>query len=201
MNTFKPSLAAVNSGGSFEILAQGAYPARIQSIWKIGTQPYEYQGEQKTRKRMRVLFELVDETYEVEGKVLPKLTGKEFTDSLSPQGKLAPVLGLLLGKAVKPSDSIDYTTLLDMPCIVNIMHFEKDGKTIPYVDSVGMPMKGMKVSPLKSEVGFFDFDGNFNNETVQSATEFLRDAIMRAPEYQDALKQVGSDVEKSNLGF
>jgi len=200
MSDFKPStIKHVETSASFTDIEPGTYAARIQAIYHLGTQPNNFPGAKNpTKYEVVFIYELLDESIEIGGEMLPRVKSKTYTFSLSEKATLAKTIKELRGSSVQPGEIIDLVTLLNVPCIISFVegkNKKEDGT--PYLEfgSISAPMKGMTPPALRQEIKFFDFGANYNpamlEEEAKIIPKWILEKIKASPEY----KTVGAGLD------
>jgi hypothetical protein len=189
MSELKPSIIKnVGQSAGFPEIKPGTYAARIQAIYHIGTQPNNFTGAKNpTRYEIVFVYEILDESVEINGEELPRVKSKTYTYSLNEKATLGKTIKELRGAAIQPDEAIDLTTLLDTPCIISFVEGKnkrEDGT--PYLEfgSITAPMKGMSLPPLRQPKVFFDFDSNYNPALLESMPKWIATKIQDSPEYK-----------------
>jgi len=166
-----------SGGGDFETTPAGNHIARIYSIVDIGEQEYvDPHGKSKIQRKVVYGFELVNELMQ-DGR--PFVASKFYTASLHDKAALTADLNSLRGKAMSEADKekFDDKALLELPCMVNIVHKEKRGGGISAsVQGLSAVPKGMDVPALKNEVVYFDLDSPIDG-MIDKVPNWLKEKI------------------------
>jgi len=178
-NTFKP-------------IDAGTHKARLISIVDLGSQPYEYQGVEKTRPRIFLTFELPDETITVDGVEKPMVISSEFTMSLSDKGYLKPVIEGLLGRKITPAEQANFSSdefekLIGTPCMLSVVHNEKEGKTYANIATVSPLMKGLEVPAQVNPSVIYDV-AEKESDKFKALPEFLQNKIKLSVEWNKSFE-------------
>ncbi len=196
MSDFKPStITHVENNTPVPEIDPGTYTARIQAIYHLGTQPNNFPGAKNpTQYQVVFVYELTEESVEINGEMKPRIKSKTYTYSLSEKATLAKTIKELRGTAIAAGEVIDLTALLNTPCIISFVegkNKKEDGVTA-YLEfgSISAPMKGMVVGELRQEPRFFDFNSNYNpamlDEEAKIIPKWLIEKIKASPEYRAA---------------
>lgn len=138
------------SAREFILLPEGAHLARCYCVVDTGTQKESYQGEDKFLRKVRVFWEVPEETVTIEGVTKPMAISKEFTASLNEKSNLRKTLISWRGRAFTPEElkGFDLKKLLGAQCVITITHnLSKAGKKYAAVSAVSTPTKGVVVPP------------------------------------------------------
>ena len=192
-------------GGDFKPIEAGTHKARLVSIVDLGSQPYEYQGVSKTRPRIFLTFELPDERITVEGVDKPMVISSEFTMSLSDKGYLKPVIEGLLGRKVTPAEQANFSSdefekLVGKPCMLSVVHNEKEGKVYANIATVSPLMKGLEVSEQFNPSVIYDTSEG-ENEKFSKLYEFLQKKIRLSTEFNPYSFVETKDIKVSDVPF
>ena len=178
--------------GDFKPAPAGNIPAVCFQIIHLGTQDTTYLGEKKTANQVRISWELKDEDAVMEdGR--PMMISQTYTWSMHEKAKLRKDLESWRGVKFRDSDfgegGFEIEAILGKPCLLNIVHKEKDDKTYANIAGISPLPRGMKVNaklhnptavlwlePDLFDVGVFD-----------QLSDYLKDKIEKSPEYQAVL--------------
>jgi hypothetical protein len=142
-----------------QLVPAGTHAARIYSIIDLGTHQVEYQGESKAKRLVRLGWELLDETIEIQGENKPMVIGKEFTFSLHEKAGLRKAIESMMGKPIKDSDvpTFDLECLIGIPVLLGVVHEQSQaGNSYAKITSYSPPMKSMKPRALSLEKQVFE---------------------------------------------
>jgi len=174
-----------DSGSDYKPLPAGNYAATCIRVIDLGTQTTNYQGEEKSARKVRIFWEIPEETVEWEGEVRPATISSTYTASLHEKANLRKVLESWRGRAFTADElkGFDTKNVLGAPCLLNVVHTEKDGRTYANVAGVTPLIKGMAKPELTGPLVNFDLD-DFQSEVLEGLHEKLRDQIKASPEYR-----------------
>lgn len=174
-----------DSGSDYKPLPAGNYAATCIRVIDLGTQTTNYQGEEKSARKVRIFWEIPEETVEWEGQIGPAIISSTYTASLHEKANLRKVLESWRGRAFTADElkGFDTKNVLGAPCLLNVVHTEKDGRTYANVAGVTPLIKGMAKPELTGPLVNFDLD-DFQPEVLESLHEKLRDQIKQSPEYR-----------------
>lgn len=147
-----------NSATSREVLAPQAYPAVCCQVVDLGMQS----GKFGTKRKVRIAWEILGETVEINGKHEPLILGKNYTASISEKSTLGGELASWRGKPFTPEElkGFNLQNILGVKCTLSIGNKPKnDGSgMIEDITSVGGWMKGMAETPRLSHNMYFNMD-------------------------------------------
>jgi len=179
-----------NGGGDFQQAPAGTHLARCVRLTDIGTHHSEYQGKPVTRNQVIVMWELPNETFEVDGQQKPFIVSKFYTNSLSEKANLRKDLESWRGQPfeVKELLGFDLMNVLGKPCILSIVHNE-DGKA--KVASVAKVMKGMECPQAVNTPDAFWID-EWNQEKFDSFSDGIKKLITESDECRNGIPPVNN---------
>lgn len=184
----------------FEPIPEDTYPAVCVGLYDIGEQFNEKYD--KAQKKVVITWELIGATYQDEvGNERNKVVSKTFTASLHKQAKLRQILKSWRGKEFTPEEleGFDLKNILGAPCLVQIIHAERDGLMYANVGSVTKLPKSFGAIEHQNEPICFDI-ADIEEEKLNSLPEWIREKVKQSSEYQNAnIKEV--EGEEAQLPF
>lgn len=177
-------------GGDFEIAPAGTHVATCFRFIDLGTQMVDYQGESKTQRKVLLSWELSNEKLangEFAGQ--PFTMGKKYTWSMSEKATLRKDLESWRSRAFVDADfkgdkRFNIRNVVGAPCLLSISHDERDGKTYANIKAITSLPKGMaKPEPINKPVYFSLEKEFFDNATLDSLSDKLKETIKASPEY------------------
>lgn len=174
-------------GGSRQLAPTGTHRAVLYKLINLGTLPVEWNGETKKQHKIRLIWELTDETieYEKDGekKSGPIAVGRKFTFSMSDKGLLLPIVtGIVGGLTEDERWNFDIESLLGQSCLVTITHEEYNGT--PYAKIVGASMlpKGMEKPTQINPTTIWDVR-KMSQEEIEELDDYIKDDMKSSDEY------------------
>lgn len=193
------------SGGSTqrELIPAGSHMARCYSIVHIGTVQWEWQGEVKHKNKVRLTWELPNETkvFKEENGEQPFVISKEYTLSMHEKSNLRRDVESLLGSMTEQqADDFDITDLMGKPCMITVMHkIAKNGNTYSSVGSVTPLMKGIECPDQHNDSLEFNYNDAFDLNWLRSQPDFIKNMIESTPEYKGRIKELESVEQEKKL--
>jgi hypothetical protein len=187
---------AKDSGGEgFEPIPAGTYVARCVSVVDLGVQETPWGGKEKVYLGFEVPSERVEwkdqDGKEHEG---PAFIGSRYTLSINEKSILGQHLTSWRGKPFDEDErkGFDLFTVLGVPCMISVIHTEKNGKTYANINSIMRLPKGTECPPAESElVAYTPMDaehaGNFDK-----LQEWQKKLVRQGYKMSDDSDQVGS---------
>ena len=199
--------------GSYTPAPEGTHRAVCSGIAVLGTYDEEYQGVEKKQKKIRIFYELPDETREYDGKTEPTKISKEFTFSWSDKANLYKFINNWRGKPFTADElkKFNVFSVVSAPCLLTIQHKigKTSGKQYAEITSATPMVKGME-KPVPTETFFYAVDQH-NEAVYANLPEFVRNKIadsdewkaMGSPAVNPGLTNIpaGADGEDEELPF
>lgn len=174
-----------DSGSDYKPIEAGNYAATCIRVIDLGTQTTNYQGEEKSARKVRIFWEIPEVMTEWEGQQRPATISSTYTASLHEKANMRKVLESWRGRSFTPDElkGFDTKNVLGAACLLNIVHTEKDGKTYANVAGVTPLIKGMPKPEVVGPIINFDLD-DFQPEVLEGLHDKLREQIKASPEYR-----------------
>lgn len=186
---------------------EGTHLARCISFIHIGTIMDEYLGEAREFNKIRLTFELPQETkvFKEGEEAKPLVISQEYTLSMGEKANLRKLVEGMIGKSMVDgeADLFDVESLVGKACIINIKHkTSKAGKERAEIASAAPLMKGQECPPQVNPSKVLTYT-SWNTELFNEQPQFLRESIMSSKEYKDmfADKYPTSDVAPEDIPF
>ena len=196
------SIIATNEskGSNYTIVPQGAHVARCYQMIELGTIKGEFQGEIKEHKKVRLSWELPNELKEFkqgEGEK-PLVISKDFSLSMHEKANLRKSLEGWRGKSFTENEAkrFDVTVLLGKPCMINIIHTEKDSKIYANISSISALPKGFECPPQVNDNFLLSYD-NFNFQQFETLPEFIKEKMKETPEFKNLMNLENNYISQS----
>ena len=141
-------IASSEGGSNFKKIPQGNYVARCYQMILLGTFEETFEGKTRTLTKVRLVWETPTETavfVEDKGEQ-PFSVSKDFTLSLDEKANLRKCLDSWRGKAFTEDEAkkFNIAKLVGVPCMLNVIHTEKNGKTYVNIAAVSPMPKGFE---------------------------------------------------------
>lgn len=175
-------IASDNGGSTIPKLEGGVYTAISSAIVDLGLQKSE--KFQKTQRKFMMIWTILNETVEVNGEQLPRQMSKEYSFSLNEKSTLRKDLQAWRGKAFTEEELRGFNILnvLNVPCQLQILLEEKNGKSYNNIASIMALPKGTQVSNL-NETYHFDIENVDTWTNWTKIPQWIRDRIKKAENY------------------
>ena len=170
------------SAGDFEPVPAGSHIAVCDIVADIGMQ----EGSSlypKPKQQVYIRFELPNERmdFEKDGKKQtgPAVIGKTYTASMNEKANLRHHLESWRGKQFtdEEAESFDVSAILGKPCMLTVMHTQKDGKTYANIAGIGALPKGISPKTIIPEMTPILYAAPDNIATYPMLPDWLRKKI------------------------
>lgn len=176
------STIATYKESTYELPTPGCHAAVCAAVVDMGTQHDE--KFQSDRAKIRITWELVDETYKVDDQDVRFQVGKEYTRVLSPKSSLKKDLEAWCGLSIsaKEAQSIDMKNFLNTGCLLQIVHNEGSERTYANVNAIMSLPAGQRVAPAAKPL-LFDMDDANTYANFYLLPRWLQERIAQSPEF------------------
>ena len=183
------SIIAKSSGNTERTLAPiGNHLARCVKMVHIGTNEETIQGTVKKLNKVKLSFELPDEThvFKEENGAEPFLVSKDYTLSMSDKANLRKDLESWRGKSFTPkqAEEFDITVLLGIPCMVNVIHKTAKSSGNDYVVISGITPLPKRVECPAQIIPSFEFNFTDSFENFELLDQWTQDRIKESDEFK-----------------
>lgn len=198
------AIVATNDSRSRELIPAGNYVARCYQMIEIGTVSELFQGRPIVLKKVRIGWELPEETrvFSEEKGEQPLVISKEYTLSMNEKSNLRKDLKSWRGKDFTEEEAraFDITKLLGVACMLNIIHKpSQNDPTKIYEQIAGItPLpKGFKCKEQVNRPLVLSYD-NFDFDVFNSLPDFIKDKMKGSLEFPDVMRHAnGHHVDAS----
>ena len=192
-------IIAKNAGKKRELAPQGNHVAICYKMIELGTITDTFKGEEVTRHRVTLSWELSNEFIDFDGVKSPISVSKEFTLSMHEKAILRKMLESWRGKAFTKDEakSFDITKLMGVPCMVNVLHATSGaGNQYENVSSITPLPKGMEIPTQFNDSFEFSIDG-YDQAKFDTFPDFIKDKINGSAEMQARQVDQGQSIEET----
>ena len=165
-------LIAKDNQKEFKPLGAGTHVGRCCGVIQLGTITDNFKGEEVTRNRIFISFEVPNELQE-NGK--PYTIGQEFTLSMNSKGNLLPFIESMLGKKLPKEETkeFDVFSLLSKTAMLNVIHSTPTAEGVVYanIKSVSPLPKGTECPEAIIPIYKFNYEEDFDPEFVWAMNE------------------------------
>ena len=184
------AIIAKSSGNTERTLApMGNHLARCVKMVHIGTAEENIQGKIKKLNKVKLSFELPDEThvFKEERGAEPFMVSKDYTLSMSDKANLRKDLESWRGEPFtsKQADEFDITVLLGIPCMVNVMHKTAKSSGNNYVVVSSITPLPKRVECPEQVIPSFEFNYDDKFENFDELDEWTQNKIKETDEYKE----------------
>jgi len=132
--------ATSGSGGGTEKAPAGNHMAVLVGVFEMGTQEETFQGETSARRKVALVWELVNE--QIAGAAKNHTVIAAVTQSLNEKATLRKWIEARLGRKLGADEDFDISTELGQGCMLNVI---ANDKGYPRVEGVAAIPKGIPV--------------------------------------------------------
>ena len=180
-------------GGDFSPMPSGNHVAICNMVVDLGKQRVvSQQYGEKIKHQVYIRWETPHERLawtdrdgvEREG---PRVIGKSYTVSLHENAALRGDLENWRGRAFTKEElaGFDISKLLGVPCMVNVIHQERNGKTYANVNGIGAFPKGMDRPNTEVGLLLFDEDNRANYDQLPEWLQKKVDEQVKEPKFNE----------------
>lgn len=171
---------------SFELTPQGNHIAVCYRVIDLGTQAGEWMGKPNRKHKILISWEIPDELMD-DGK--PFTISQRFTWSMAENASLRQVLESWRGRAFVETDfganGFDIKNLLGVPCMLNVVHESKNGKTYDNIKSIAKLPKGTTTKAAVNDPCFVWLSREeFSQVAFEKLSDGLKAVLQATPEYK-----------------
>ena len=172
-------IASDNGGTPIQKLQNGVYTAVSSVMIDLGVQENEQFG--KTQRKFMMIWTILGEDIEIDGKKQPRTINKEYSFSLHEKSTLRKDLQAWRGVPFKNEElkGFDLTTVLNKACQLQIILEEKNNKEYNNIAGIMSLPKGMKVEGL-ADTYFFDMTNAETWVNYCRVPNWIKDKIKKA---------------------
>lgn len=181
---------------TFRRVPAGQWPARCVGVIDLGTQSTQFPGEEaKLQRQLMLQFEVYGEdeagvalTSEHEGREVPlQINSRRLTMSMNEKANLRKTLHAWRGRDFTPEElkSFNVGKLAGAPCLLNVVHEERGGKTYANIFSI-TPLPGAMKKTLpatETPMTVFDLDA-FDAGIFDGLSEYVQKIIVESAEFK-----------------
>ena len=192
-------IIAKNAGKKRELAPQGNHVAICYKMVELGTITDTFKGEDVTRHRVLLYWELSNELATFDGVEKPISVSKEFSLSMNEKSTLRKMLESWRGKAFteKEANAFDITKLMGVPCMVNVIHVtSQSGNQYENVSSITPLPKGMEIPTQFNDSFEFSIDG-YDQVKFDTFPDFIKDKINGSVEMKSRQVDQGQSTEET----
>lgn len=183
------AITATSSGSQRELVPAGNYIATCYKMVQIGTVTEIVMGKAKVLHKVRIGWELPEETrvFNEEKGAQPIVIENEYTLSLHEKSALRGILKSWRGKdfTEEEAKAFDITKLIGVPCMLNIIH--KQGKADPtktYEQIAGItPLPKSVKKPVQINPSFVLSYDDWDETKYNALPDFIKTKMASSMEY------------------
>lgn len=185
-------IAKSNGGSSMSPIEAGTHPAVCYGLIDIGEQLN--QKYNKLARKCIVMFELPGETYtDQNGAEMPRTITMTYTMSLHEKSALYRDLISWRGKPFTEDElrGFNLTNIVGAPCLLSIVHNERNGNTYADVNGIMKLPKGFGAVSTTRDKIIFDLDDD-PLEKMAILPEWIQNRIRDSETYKERTAGAGN---------
>ena len=174
------------TGQEFDPCPVGLHVAVCYGLVDVGTHVEEFQGQKNDRRIVHVLFELPNQTIEIDGNTMPMGLNKKFTLSLHKKANLRATLESWRGKnftEMELVEGFELKNIIGANCQVNVIHNESNGKTYANISSIVPLSQGMNKMDQFNPTCYYSMDDQM--DIPENTPQWLQEKIYKSLEWQN----------------
>ena len=180
------SMIAKSTGSAnIEKLESGVYTAVSYALIDLGLQKNE--KFDKTQRKFRLIWNILDEYVEVNGEKLARTMSKEYSFSLHEKSSLRKDLQAWRNKEFTEDElnGFNLLNILNKACQLQIIKEEKNGNTYNNIVAIMALPKGTQITGL-NETYYFDIENKETWTNWKKIPQWIRDTIKKAENYEES---------------
>ncbi len=148
------AIIAKASGGNFVPAPAGTWAAVCCDVVDLGMLEVNFGGKKSTKHKIQVIWQIS----ELRNDNKPHQARKRYTLSLHEKAALRKDLESWRGRkfTAQELEGFDVESVLSVPCMLNIIHEEKEGQTYSNVTAVMRLPKGLDAPSIRDYVRVID---------------------------------------------
>lgn len=187
-------ISASTGGSSIAPLEAGTYPAICYGLIDIGWQYNE--AYKKSSPKLIIMWEIPGETITIDGEEKSRVISQTYTVSLNEKATLRKDLTSWRGKDFTDEElkAFDIRSILNVPCLLNIIHKESNGRTYANISGIMKLPKGVKVPRGTMEPVVFDLDTS-DLDDIKELPEWIQKKIQESDTYKERVAGIGHETD------
>lgn len=176
-------LLTASSTANYSPCPAGAYLARCILIADLGTVQTDWQGQTKHARKVLLSWEILDdEARRDDGE--PFILSKRYTASLHEKAALRKDLASWRGRDFTADElaGFDLKNILGQPCMLSVVHQDKDGRTFANIAALMKCPKGSAPPPASSALVHWAMDAP-DWEAFAQLPKRIAEQVQASPEF------------------
>lgn len=189
-------------GTKYQPLESGTYTGICYGLVDLG-EHYSQQYE-KTSRKVLIMWEIIGETIEADGKTRPYTISRAYTASLGEKATLRSLLEVWRGRPFTPEElkGFDLENILGAPCLLGIVQEDgADGRSYSNVSTVSRMPKGS--APVVGTLPRILFSLNDPDalKRMEELPEWIQKRIQESTTYNEKLSNGFTEIDDEPLPF
>lgn len=162
------------------LLDEGVYPGVCVAVIDLGMQYNE--RYKKFHRKLMFIWEIPEETFELDGETLTRTVSQMFTASLSEKSNLRKSLESWMGRALTQEEQFEFRAgeMVGQGCYLQIIHKCNGEKTYANIANIMQLPKGVEKPTATSEPIIFDLDEPATHECFDWLPAFAQKMLEKA---------------------
>lgn len=177
----------MNNSSDYEPVPAGNHVGRVYSIIHIGTLHEDTAWGPKNRNKVRITFELPNETkvFKDGDGEKPYSISSTYTLNFGDKANLRKMVEGMYGRQLfdEEAAAFDVESLMGATALVNVTHTTKGDKTYANIAAVTPVPKGMTVPPAVNTPTLLNYT-NFDERVFAALPDFVKKQIEESDEYR-----------------
>lgn len=182
-----------------ELTPAGNHIGRVYSVIHIGVIQGEYMGQPNEMDKIRIGFELPNETkvFKEGEEPKPYSISEEYTLSMGNKSNLRPVVEGIIGAKLTDQEAyaFDLNDLIGYPCMVNIVHqkAKSTGNEFAKITTTAPLPKGIEAPTAVNTPFILDYTENWSDEKFDSLPAFIKEKMTTSSNYRNKFRDVDNE--------
>lgn len=178
------SLIATEGKEKAPIMEEGIHAAVCSKVVDLGIQYSPIYNN--SYPKVRIFWEVPDQTLEINGQIVNREISKDFTSSLNEKSKLRQFLQSWRGKAFTPEElqGFDLRKILGAGCQIQVLHRASEKGIYANVENVIALPKGTPIAKPTNTI-YFDMDVPETYASFYALPSFVQEKISKAENFLD----------------
>lgn len=162
------------------LLHEGIYTGVCYAVIDLGEQYDEWHD--KYNRKLMLMWEIPDETFELGGKEVTRTISEIYTASLNEKSNLRKALESWRGKALTAEEQAKFNAsdMIGCGCSLQIIHRTKGEKIYPNIASIMSLKKNEETPKATIEPIIFDLDDETTHDAYERLPSFAKRILEKA---------------------
>lgn len=171
-----------------EAVPAGSHISRCVGLVVIGdvTSFNKIKGQNETKPKVSLEFELPEITHEYDGKEEPRIISRRYNLTLHENSALFADLCSWRGKKFTAEElkGFDLRNILGAPAMLNVTHETRDGKEYANIANISPCHKSIVVPAAVTPLRKLGYGEDWSWEVFEGLPKFLKELMMTTPQFK-----------------